>query len=119
MESVRQTAMGPVCWAAIIESIRQIGQRCFPGENKETAAALDRTSEAMGAMFLDRGWTPQQLESFRRQMGEADTPTSDLCASKDALAMYKAFASASREELDRTTEEMISRPGPPQWGTCL
>lgn len=119
MEGVRQTPMGPVCWAAIVESIRQIGLRCFPGENPEAAAALDRTSEAMGEMFLERGWSPQQLEAFRRQMGEADTPTTELCASEDAIQMYRAFAAADRAELDRTTQEMVARPGPPQWGTCL
>jgi hypothetical protein len=119
VEAVRQTPMGPICWAAIVESIRQIGQRCHPGENLGLMAELDRSNDALGAMFLERGWSEQQLEGFRRQMGEADKPTEQLCSNKDAIAMYRGFASTTTEDLTKVTDEMLARPGPPEWGTCL
>jgi len=119
VEAARPTSMGPVCWAAIIESIRQIGIRCFPGENAQVMAELGRSNDAMGAMFLERGWTPQQLEGFRRQMGEADEPTEQLCANRSAVAMYRGIASATPEDLKKVTDEMLARPGAPEWGTCL
>jgi hypothetical protein len=111
--------MGPVCWAAIVEAIRQIGLRCHPNENPNLMAELERSNNAMGAMFLERGWTPQQLEGFRRQMGETDETTEQLCANRDAEEMYRGFASADPAELRGTTEGMLARPGPPAWGTCL
>lgn len=119
MQALQETPMGPVCWAAIVESIRQIGIRCYPGENPALAAELDQANAQLGAMFLARGWTPQQLEGFRRQMGKADTPTEELCANADAAQIYRGFASADAKELRKTTEAMLARPGPPQWGTCL
>jgi hypothetical protein len=119
IEAVRQSPMGPVCWAAIVESIRQIGLRCHPNDNPVLMAELERSNDAMGAIFLERGWSPQQLEGFRRQMGEADEPTEQLCANRDAEEMYRGFASAEPAELRRTTEEMLARSGPPAWGTCL
>lgn len=111
--------MGPVCWAAIVESIRQVGTRCHPGENPALAVELDQATAQLGAMFVARGWTPQQLEGFRRQMGEADTPTEKLCANTEATEMYRGFASADMADLRATTETMLARPGPPQWGACL
>jgi hypothetical protein len=119
VEAVRQTPMGPVCWAAIVESIRQLGLRCQPGENPGLMAELERSNDALGAMFLERGWSKQQLEGFRRQMGEMDEPTETLCANKDAIEMYRGFVSAKPEDLKAVTDEMIARPGPPEWGTCL
>lgn len=119
MQALRETRMGPLCWAAIVESIRQVGTRCYPAENAALAAELDRANAQLGAMFVERGWTPQQLEGFRRQMGEADTPTEKLCANADAAQMYRGFASADPADMRATTEAMLARPGPPQWGTCL
>ncbi|MBA4046686.1 MAG: hypothetical protein C0471_20085 [Erythrobacter sp.] len=111
--------MGPVCWAAIVESIRQVGIRCYSGENPALMAELERTNEVMGQRFLERGWSEQQLEGFRRQMGETDEPTELLCANEDATQMYHGFASAKPSDIAITTEEMLARPGPPEWGTCL
>jgi hypothetical protein len=119
VDAVRPSAMGPVCWAAIVESIRQIGTRCFAGENPDLMSELDRSNEALGAMFLERGWTPEQLEGFRRQMGEADEPAELLCSNEEAIQMYNGFASADRADLAKVTEEMLARPGPPEWGSCL
>ncbi|MFM7402739.1 MAG: hypothetical protein ACKO1N_01325 [Erythrobacter sp.] len=70
-------------------------------------------------MFVERGWSLQQLEAFRRQMGEADEPTEQLCAKEDAIKLYRGFASSTQEDLKAVTDEMLARPGPPQWGTCL
>jgi len=119
VQALQETPMGPMCWAAIVESIRQIGIRCYPVENPTLAAELDQANAQLGAMFLARGWSSQQLEGFRRQMGEADTPTEVLCANADAAQMYRGFASADATDLRKTTEAMLARPGPPQWGTCL
>lgn len=116
---INDMPMGPVCWAAIVESVRQIGLRCFPGEDSQAQATLAVTSDAMGAMFLERGWTPAQLAAFRRQMGEADTPTEELCESRDAVEMYRAFAREDPAQVQATTQAMLERPGPPRWGTCL
>lgn len=111
--------MGPVCWAAIVESIRQIGARCFDGQDPALMAELGSANDALGRMFLERGWSEQQLEGFRRQMGEADEPTERLCANKDAIEMYRGFASARQEDLAQVTAEMLARPGQPEWGSCL
>jgi len=52
-------------------------------------------------------------------MGEVDQPAEQLCANKDAIVMYGEFASAKPSELAQVTDEMLARPGPPEWGTCL
>ncbi|MEM6477078.1 MAG: hypothetical protein AAF687_13020 [Pseudomonadota bacterium] len=117
--ALEQTSMGPVCWAAIVEATVQIAERCSMDVRQDTIQELNKAGEALGRKFIESGWTLEYLEGFRRQMGEADVATEDLCAKADAVQFAEAVAGSSPEYVKATTEQMLARPGPPEWGTCL
>ena len=62
-------SMGPVCWAAIVEALHDIGSKCFADVDPEVVAALAKSREEMGEHFLEQGWTDEGLTRFRQQMG--------------------------------------------------
>jgi hypothetical protein len=115
----RSTTMGPVCWAAILESISEIGKRCIQEESPAFRAALDEDIARLDAKFLANGWTPDGLERFKVQMGERDRPVGELCSNKDALAFYQGLTKSLPAAIHETTNEMLARPGRPEWGACL
>ena len=83
-------------------------------------AALDRSLARLELHMRERGgWSEEQLERFRTQMGESDRSADLVCGNEDARLMYRGMSEAGGEEIDRATEELLSRPGPPEWGSCL
>lgn len=111
--------MGPVCWAAILESISEIGKRCIQEESPAFRVAIDEDIARLDAKFLANGWTPDGLERFKVQMGERDRSVAELCGNKSAMAFYQGLAKALPADIHKTTDDMLARPGRPEWGTCL
>ena len=118
-EGIREMPMGQICWAAIIEAVSEIGKRCMEEEGPDIRTELDRSNAAMGKMMLDAGWSESDLAGFRKQMGNHDAPTDALCGNDDGLEFYLAVARSGAEEIAKTTDTMLERSGPPEWGTCL
>jgi len=110
--------MGPVCWAAILESMSSYGAHCLPDEHTAFKAALEDSIRRFDARFLAAGWSAERLAAFKRQMREEDRPVAQFCASRDALQMYRHLEK-SAAEIGKATEAMVARPGAPEWGTCL
>lgn len=118
-DAMQSMPMGAVCWAAILEAVSSYGQRCIAGENAGFRAALDEARHRLDRKFLNSGWSEERLGAFKRQMGEADTPETELCSNADALGIYRETEKPGSEWLFKITDGLISRPGPPEWGTCL
>ena len=117
--AVRTTPMGPVCWAAIVEALSQVGTRCVEDEDPAFRAALDQANLDLGEMLkVKGGWSDEHLAGFRKQMGNHDAPANQLCAG-DGLEFYEAMATGGPEMIALQTEAMLERSGPPEWGTCL
>jgi hypothetical protein len=117
--AVRDTQMGPVCWAAILEAVSQVGLRCVEDEDPLIREALDHSNEAMGQLLKGRGGLSEEyLEGFRAQMGEHDTPAEELCAG-DGREFYDAMAVGGPDMITLQTQAMLERKGVPEWGTCL
>lgn len=111
--------MGVICWAAILEAISEVGKRCLSSEDPEIRGSIDSAISRMDAHLKGvGGWNDQQLDSFKRQMGERDKQTEEICANGDALDFYRA-ATASTRDIEQTTSAMLTLPGKPEWGTCL
>ncbi len=111
--------MGPICWAAIVEAVSQVGKRCFDGEHPEVIAELDRSRALLGERFKESGWSQEYLDGFRQQMGETEKSTEALCSNADATQFYLAFANSGPAHISLQTEEMLGRNGLPEWGACL
>lgn len=118
-DAMQSMPMGAVCWAAILEAVSSYGQRCIVAENDGFRAALNEARRRLDRKFLNSGWNDEQLAAFKRQMGEAETSESDLCSNADALGIYRETEKPGVEWLFKITDGLISRPGPPEWGTCL
>lgn len=117
--AVRQTSMGPVCWAAIVEAALESGRRCLDDPDLAAIAELENSSRLLGERFIALGWSAESLDRFRRQMGEKDVPTEELCSNSDGSEFVSAIVEAGPDNLAKQTQEMMARPGPPVWGTCL
>ena len=113
---------GVLCAWAIYAAIATVGQKCHPGEDPEFQSALGRTIARFDAYVLANSTpsaTPAWIDAFKRQQGSQDTPTAALCANKDAENMYQALLKAGANEIRKSTDELLARPGNPEWGTCL
>lgn len=112
--------MGLICWAAILEAMSDIGKRCEAKEDAGFRAAVDRSLLQLEQHLRERGgWSEEQLSRFKRQMSESDRPADLVCGNEDARLMYRGMSEAGADEINRATDEIISRPGPAEWGTCL
>ena len=111
--------MGSVCWAAILEAVSSYGKRCVTHENRAFRVGLNEAIHRLDGKFLGSGWSEERLGAFKRQMGEEKTPTPKLCSNADALGIYRETEKHGSAWLLKTTDDLIARPGPPQWGTCL
>lgn len=119
-QQVRPTTMGPVCWAAILEAISHVGERCVTSEDPAFRSELDRSTQLMRDLLVQRGgWSAEQLQAFRVQMAELDDPDEILCSNPDSVEFYRHLATAGASQIAATTAEVISRPGPVEWGDCL
>ena len=102
--AVRNTPMGPVCWAAIVEAISHVGIRCVEDEEPEFRAALDQAKLDFGQLFKERGgWSDEYLAGFRKQMGNHDAPAEQLCVG-DVREFYDAMAQGGGCD-DRTSNQ--------------
>lgn len=117
--TVSAMPMGSVCWAAILEAVSSYGDRCIAHEDRAFRAGLNEAIHRLDAKFLGSGWGEERLTAFKRQMGEEKTPTAELCSSADAFGMYREAEKKGSAWLLKTTDDLIARPGLPQWGTCL
>lgn len=112
--------MGMVCWTAILEAMSDIGRRCEAEENAAFRSALDQSLARLEQHLRERGgWSETQLDHFRVQMSESDQLAGQVCANGDARRMYGSMSEAGAAEIVRATDELISRPGLPEWGDCL
>ncbi|QNE05242.1 hypothetical protein [Croceicoccus marinus] len=118
-DAMQSMPMGAVCWAAILEAVSSYGQRCIADESEDFRAALDEARLRLDRKFLGSAWSEERLAAFKRQMGEADTPKAELCSNADALGIYRETEKPGSEWLFKITDDLVSRPGPPEWGTCF
>jgi hypothetical protein len=119
-EPIASGRMGFVCWAAILESISEVGRRCVADEKPAFRAAINKSISEIDSHLRQAGrWSDEQLVSFKSQMGEHTASTEKLCGNNDALQMYRALESAGTAELEKTNASMLAKPGKPEWGACL
>ncbi len=124
-DGIRSTPMGPLCWAAIVETAYQTSSRCDLGEDAANQATIDAFSnarDALGGNFLANGWTAEGLAAFRAQQGQADASAEQLCGfdrETDTGRFILALAKTPPESIREVTDEMLEHEGEPVWGTCL
>ena len=120
VESLAPSSMGAICWAAILESISEVGRRCIIKEDPAIREALNESIASLDANFkAGGGWSEERLQAFKWQMSERNKSTEEICGSKDAIRMYRDIEKHGARELEQVTAAAISMPGPPIWGTCL
>ena len=110
---------GEICALAMLEAASEVGRRCRPDGAGSRLAELEKAIERLEAHMVARsGATRTQLDAFRAQMSERNRSDAELCQA-DPLSLYETFASAAPDRLREAVDELIARPGPPEWGSCL
>lgn len=115
---INETAMGSICWAAILESISQVSKRCIDREDVGFREELDKSIARLDERFLATGWNAERLRAFKIQMGQTQDSIAALC-SGNGLQIYQTLKRSGSDALKKATDEVLSQPGPPRWRTCL
>jgi hypothetical protein len=113
---------GVLCAWAIYTAIAEIGRKCHAGEHPEFQAELDDIIARTDAYVLANSTPPVTqafVDKFKREQGQKDVPGADLCANGDGEDLYQVLLKAGAAEIRKSTDELLARPGNPQWGTCL
>jgi hypothetical protein len=101
--------------------MEQVGARCYPGQHPDVDAALHDGVTRIESYVRQNSNPPvtdADIASFERQQGASETPAAQLCQG-DAVEMYRGIAAQGADALRRSVDELVARPGPPTWGTCL
>jgi hypothetical protein len=117
--AVREPTMGTICALALYTVAQEVGKRCFPGEDSEFQAELDRAVARLDAFVLANSDMGQAgLARPKREQSLVGAPEAELC-SGDPVGIYKAFAAQGSEYLRAEAEMLTARPRPAVWGDCL
>lgn len=112
---------GVICALAIYATVMEVGRRCYPEADAEIQGELARSVSRIDAYVLantNGQVTQQQIDEFKRQQGNFGASEEFLCHG-DPDQMYQSVVAQGVAELRRSTDELLSRPGEPTWGTCL
>lgn len=110
---------GVLCMAAITTVAREVGRRCYPNENPELLAELNRSVDNFDSYMLANGVSASDLKKFKEQQAGINSPTDAMC-SGDTVVLYKGFTKPGMiAELKKGVAELTRRPGRPEWGDCL
>jgi hypothetical protein len=117
--SVREPAMGTICAVALYTAVQEVGKRCFPGEDAEFQAEVDRAVARLDAFVLANSDMGEAgLERLKREQSLVGAPEAELCTG-DPVGIYRAFAAQGKESLRAEAEMLTARPRPAVWGDCL
>lgn len=111
---------GLVCAWALVVSAAEVGRRCFPGENPEFQAELERSEAKLDAFVRAnaRSSTPEDIARFKATQGHVGAPKERVCFA-DAIIIYRGFEKGGAAKLREMIDKGVARPGEPTWGTCL
>lgn len=111
---------GLICTWALVVNSAEVGRRCFPGENPEFQAELERSEARLDAFVPANGKdaTPENIARFKATQGHVGRPKDQVCFA-DAIMIYRAFEKAGVQNLRETVDKGVARPGEPTWGSCL
>jgi hypothetical protein len=113
---------GVLCSWALVTLTAEVGRMCHAGESPEVQAELDAAVARFDAFVLANSTpsaTPESVAEFKRVQGKTGASAEMLCASSDAERMYQTIVSQDLVRLRESVDQLLARPGPPSWGTCL
>lgn len=112
---------GVICAWALYSVAAEVGGRCYPDQNVEVNEELVRSVARIDAFVIantDPQVTDQQVDEFKRLQGGVGAAEEFLCHG-DAVQIYQSLAAQGASEIRQSIDTLVSRPGPPTWGTCL
>jgi hypothetical protein len=114
-----QPGEGMICLFGVLVIATEVGDRCFPSTDAEIHSELHKSVARFERFILDNSKTTRaDLENFKKTQGHVGASEEFLCKG-DPLRFYEAIKQGGPEQLRRSTEEEVSRPGAPTWGTCF
>jgi len=115
----RPPCEGVICSWALYAIVDHVGRECFRGRDPEFQAEVARHVARFDAYVVaNSDATVEDAREFRRQQGEHAAAPGRLC-SGDPVMMYELFRQQGATERTKNVDDMLARPGPPTWGTCL
>ena len=109
-----------MCGWVFLIAVREVGRRCFAGQDVEVQAQLDKSVAALDRYVMRNSkMSAADVARFHVQEGKEGAPEAQLCHG-DLLPLYRQYRSMGAREIRAITDAMVSRPGPPTYGdTCV
>lgn len=111
-----------LCAWSMLAAAKQIGDRCFPGQDRALREELDRSIERTEAFIVENSSAPvtrADLQSFKSARGPKDGAASaELCRS-DWAELYVGLRAGGAEALRAYTDDLLSLPREPVMNPCL
>lgn len=109
---------GVLCGWAFLVAAREVGRRCFAGQDAEFQAALQDSVSRLDAYAARNGpLTPSQIADFHKRMGKEGAATAEVCQG-DLAKLYGLYRSVGGAAVRSMTDAFVARPGRPTWGDC-
>jgi hypothetical protein len=108
-----------LCVWQIYAFIREFGATCHPFEDAEVRDQITRSVERMEEFIVINGHPgPNYISSWEQRFHDAGK-NKDICKSKDAEQMYRAFAKSTPAEISNKTDFLLAVPRMPVMNPCL
>lgn len=111
-----------LCAWSMLAAAKQVGDRCYPGQDQALRKELNRSIERTQAFIVENSSAPvtrADLQSFKSARGPNDSMAPlGLCRS-DWVELYVRFRDKGAEALTAYTDELLSLPREPVMNPCV
>lgn len=106
-----------LCALAIYSVLAEVSARCAPDKAPELQAELRRQIDRLDAHALANGMTAETLAAFKaKRVPDPSDPA--VCETYREEGFDEALE-IDPEELRSHVDDLMARPGTPDWGDCL
>lgn len=110
---------GVICAWAIMTTMAEVGDRCFPGEDPDYQRELHSAVSRLDAYVAKNSKrTPAEIQAFKRQQAHVGAPVEAICHG-DVVEMYRALHKRGAPSVRAIVDQVAAHDGEPTWGTCL
>jgi hypothetical protein len=108
-----------LCVWQIYAFIREFGATCHPFEDADVRDQIARSVERMEEFIVINGHPgPNYISSWEQRFHDSGK-NKDICKSKDAEQMYRAFVKLTPAEIKDKTDFLLAVPRMPVMNPCL
>ena len=111
---------GVLCLGTILYWAKEIGERCYPGDDPAYQARLQTYAERFDSYIVrnvDGG--AEALAQFKASQGLGQGTEKQVCEAAEDYDFYSHMRHVNDDEMKAGIDALLARDGPPSFGDCL